>query len=389
MSTRRPPGTRSGAQPRRRWPTWTSRCRTGARGGWRIGFNVAGNSVSLLNGGKDFSRWVPHGRALYRLFKLPVERALGRGGSGMADVAIAECELESSLDGDYGAAMNGICRSMTGVSDDPEMRCAAIGIQSRIMMARGDLEEARELMRKHIDALPPDAPKRLRQNLEVYRLTLGLMAGDTAEAMDWLELSAPDEQQDFIILDRYRYMLKLRLYIIKAQWSKTRLLAAQLATYFEQYDRPYMRIQLHLMQAVIDWRQGMEEWRGEMEKALLLGRRYRLVRVIADEGIAVTDMLSEMKLPEDEWARGVVRLTREQAARHPYYLRSIAETPVLTSREYQVYSLLVAGYSNAEIGKLLNLTERTVKHYLTLIYKKLGVRSRAEALARHAEQGDL
>ena len=109
---------------------------------WRIGFNVAGNSVSLLNGGKDFSRWVPHGRALYRLFKPPVERALGRGGSGMADIAIAECELESSLDGDYGAAMNGICRSMTGVSDDLEMRCAAIGIQSRIMMARGDLADA-------------------------------------------------------------------------------------------------------------------------------------------------------------------------------------------------------------------------------------------------------
>lgn len=30
-------------------------------GSWKDGFNAAGNSVSLLNGGKDFCRWVPHG----------------------------------------------------------------------------------------------------------------------------------------------------------------------------------------------------------------------------------------------------------------------------------------------------------------------------------------
>ena len=61
-------------------------------------------------------------------------------------------------------------------------------------------QKVKDLLSSVKDALPPDAPKRLRQNLEVYRLTLGLMAGDTAEAMDWLELSAPDEQQNFIIL---------------------------------------------------------------------------------------------------------------------------------------------------------------------------------------------
>jgi len=71
---------------------------------WRSGFNVAGNSVSLMNGGKDFSRWNPHGRNLYRLFRAPVELALGRGGSGMADIAIGECLLESNLDGDYAEA---------------------------------------------------------------------------------------------------------------------------------------------------------------------------------------------------------------------------------------------------------------------------------------------
>ncbi|HMA70322.1 MAG TPA: response regulator transcription factor [Xanthobacteraceae bacterium] len=51
----------------------------------------------------------------------------------------------------------------------------------------------------------------------------------------------------------------------------------------------------------------------------------------------------------------------------------------LTSREETIFSLVGRGMSNKEIARGLNCTERTVKHHMTNIMKKLGVRNRVQA----------
>ncbi len=356
---------------------------------WRSGFSVSGNSVSLLNGGLDFCRWAPHGWTVYRLFRKPVELALGRGGSGVADIAIAEKELESNREGDYATALLKVREGLQRVTDNLEIRCAAIGIQSRIEMARGNAEEAIRMMDNVIASLPERSPRRLGQNLETFRLWLTLLRGENTAARNWLESAAPDETGEFIIMDRYRYLLKLRLYIILGRRSQVPFLAALLRQYFENYERPYMLIQLNLLEAVWHYRGGSDAWRERMREALALARRYDLIRVIADEGIAVIDMLGELALPEEPWERSLLRLTRRQAAWYPGYMKPAANKPVFTDREYQVYSLMIAGYKNAKIASVLNISERTVKYFCGLIYKKLGVTTRAEAMNRAAELGDL
>lgn len=61
----------------------------------------------------------------------------------------------------------------------------------------------------------------------------------------------------------------------------------------------------------------------------------------------------------------------------------------LSEREREVLRWLVEGKGNKEIAKTLNLSERTVEGYLTHIYAKLGVRSRAEATALLREHPEL
>lgn len=356
---------------------------------WRNGFNVSGNSVSLLNGGLDFCRWVPHGWTIYRLFKAPIELALGRGGSGVTDIAIAERELEANLDGDYSTAMAKVRQGLQRVSENTEMRYAAIGIQSRIEAARGNVSEAIRMVDNAIAALPEQHPPRLSQNMRAFRRELTLLTGEVAEARNWLESEAPDETGDFIIMDRYQYMLKLRMYVILAQRSKVPFLTALLRQYFESYDRPYMLIKLNLLEAVYHYRGGDEAWRERMREALALARRYSLARVVADEGIAIIDMLNALSLPDGPWERGVLALTRRQAAYYPNYMKQAAKKPIFTDREYQVYSLMIAGYKNAKIASILNISERTVKYFCGVIYKKLDVATRAEALNRAAELGDI
>jgi DNA-binding NarL/FixJ family response regulator len=53
----------------------------------------------------------------------------------------------------------------------------------------------------------------------------------------------------------------------------------------------------------------------------------------------------------------------------------------LSEREQEVLKLLAEGYSNPQIAEKLVIAEGTVKNHITNIYDKIGVHSRAEAVA--------
>jgi len=62
-----------------------------------------------------------------------------------------------------------------------------------------------------------------------------------------------------------------------------------------------------------------------------------------------------------------------------------AET--LTERELQVLELIAKGYRNKEIARELNITERTVKFHANIIFQKLEVDSRTEAVSEALRRG--
>ena len=71
----------------------------------------------------------------------------------------------------------------------------------------------------------------------------------------------------------------------------------------------------------------------------------------------------------------------------------IIEAPVplrvggLSERETEVLALIAAGRSNAEIVRELVVSAKTVRNHITHIFTKLGVATRAEAVARAHELG--
>ena len=56
--------------------------------------------------------------------------------------------------------------------------------------------------------------------------------------------------------------------------------------------------------------------------------------------------------------------------------------PTLSGREEEVFALLCQGLSNKDIGRALFISDATVKVHLRHVYRKLGVRTRLEAVAR-------
>ena len=86
-----------------------------------------------------------------------------------------------------------------------------------------------------------------------------------------------------------------------------------------------------------------------------------------------------------------------QAFDHSVYLAGYARAPLaptrpvendrsvgLTKRELEILRLVADGHSNAELGRMLWVTEQTVKFHLSNVYRKLGVANRTEA-ARWAQ----
>ena len=64
-----------------------------------------------------------------------------------------------------------------------------------------------------------------------------------------------------------------------------------------------------------------------------------------------------------------------------------AHNQFLTRREHDVLSGLLAGRSNKEIARNLNLSEVTIKHHLKSLRSKLGARNRTHTVCRAIELG--
>jgi DNA-binding NarL/FixJ family response regulator len=92
------------------------------------------------------------------------------------------------------------------------------------------------------------------------------------------------------------------------------------------------------------------------------------IRVVADRSSSVIYAASSAAARQQEKAAG------PPAPASPEY--------GLTKREREILSLVVEGHSNAELARMLWVTEQTVKFHLSNIYRKLSVANRTQAAAK-------
>lgn len=118
------------------------------------------------------------------------------------------------------------------------------------------------------------------------------------------------------------------------------------------------------------------EEEGDLIKALKGGAAgYVLKGVGADDLVAVVrDLAAGRSYVSPGLAGRVLAALRAPAASPPPDPLS-----VLSKREEDILALVAQGKSNKEVGRLLDLQEKTVKHYMTSILQKLQLRNRVEA----------
>ena len=101
------------------------------------------------------------------------------------------------------------------------------------------------------------------------------------------------------------------------------------------------------------------------------------------KGVGSRELLGVVK----DLAAGQSYVSPALAAKILNAMRAGAATPAATAnpiddlskREEDILKLVADGKSNKEVGRVLDLQEKTVKHYMTSILQKLHVRNRVEA----------
>lgn len=88
-------------------------------------------------------------------------------------------------------------------------------------------------------------------------------------------------------------------------------------------------------------------------------------------------------------AGGIVEAVRRVSEGASFFAREVS--PVgnrgLSAREQEVLQHLVLGMSNPEVASALHLSRHTVKQHTSTVYRKLGVRNRAEAVGLARQLG--
>jgi two-component system nitrate/nitrite response regulator NarL len=122
-----------------------------------------------------------------------------------------------------------------------------------------------------------------------------------------------------------------------------------------------------------------EELRVALATALRASADFEVVAVRAslDEAVSSADVVL------------VARNSREEPTAALRARRDTIVGTILSKREQEILALLADGLGNKQIAARLGISANTVKTHLELLFEKLGVSSRAEAVAAGVKRGLL
>ncbi|MCC6094176.1 MAG: LuxR C-terminal-related transcriptional regulator, partial [Eubacterium sp.] len=355
--------------------------------------SVTDNSTSILNGGLDLTEFFDlHKNDYAKVEQLDnaVKFLLRRNAVGYVQLAYLENKferLEISFK-EMSTKLNEIYMQ-TDACGTLETSYVAIALLAKSYITQGMYSVAEASFESFVEKFRRSGNKSLKPGLETFRMWKSLLKGEVSRAREWLP-QAPDSTVSFSFLDRYFYIHKIRVFITFQKYELANHLCDRLRPVFERYHRPYMAIQTSLFKSVILFRQGREDWREYLMRALELAQTYRYHWVIAMEGAAVKPLLDSFDGDRinPEYLQNVRKLVDKMASFYPKYLQPVeAVVEPLTAMERKSLHLICSGLNSEEICEALNISYSGLKFHRQNIYRKLNVNNQLEAIEKARSLG--
>jgi len=358
-------------------------------------FSVTSNYPSTMNGGKDFCHWSREDRKLAATIGKLVERVLGRYGKGLVKAALGESFYEKGEDAYEVLTLLARAKMEAEGGGMIEIAFAAVGLQVRLATLQGEIQTAAEVLASFEKGVRGQGAVQLLPNIGALRCRLALYQGDKEAVSAWMA-QAPDEDREFCVMERYRYLTKVRCYLSLGEYLKAQALLEKLRYYTEKCRRTYVRMEVCLLSAIAKYRTG-GAWKEEFLSALKEACGYRFIRFISEEGAAAQELFVaagksflEKEIPDKEWLSRLMGETGKVAVRYPVYLKGqLAKAPDFCEAALSVLRLQAEGKSVGKIAQELSMKEATVKYHAKENYRKLGVSGKADAVLAARNLGIL
>lgn len=349
-------------------------------------FSVTSNLPSLMNGGKDFSHWSAHDKAIAFSCGKLVSRVLGAYGKGLVPLALAESQYEKGKDPIE--VLRLLSRAEVEITSGGkfEMSFVAAALKARLYIAQNQIEDAITLLSKFRKSAAEKRQNEIIDNLDALLCHIALLRDDSKTISTW-QNNLEDTGEEFYVLHRYQYLTLVLVWIRQHHYLQAVSLLDKLAYYAEYGGRTMYQIEIGLYRTILMKRM-KHQWMEPFLESLHLASKLRFIPIIAHAGPEITNCLEEAAPhlqtdPEidQKWLKQLLIQSRHFSSLYPHYLQDIV-TPELSANGLQILILQARGLSAREISAQLSLKLDNVRYHIKENYRRLGVTSKAEAVLR-------
>ncbi len=278
-----------------------------------------------------------------------------------------------------------ISRTIKEFNNDSERRLlfASLYIQVKVLLAQGKNVDSESYITSVRNYVKENGKAEFSYNINAAEVMLSLYEGKREVIANWMNTDAPDEFGDFCMLDLYRYMVKIRCYIINQKYTAVVALAEKLRPLLEEGRRRMDLCELDLLLAINFYRAKEKELSFEaLERALKLIRRHKYYRLLADEGEAIFYLLIDYmkEKGESDFLMMLIEKTRRMAINYPLYLKPQYKNETFSQMEIDILKLLEQGKQKEDIAECFFISVNTVKYHLKNIYSKLDAGTATQAV---------
>lgn len=276
---------------------------------------LAAGRITMINGFRDMTMYGNYVHDRKEQLKGWVKSFYGDSSLGIAEITYAEVCYQRD---ECFEAITTLVGIIPFIEKEGEIAVLfiALSLQMRIMIATGQIAVVYPILEEIYQRLHKEQSRWLLENFGAMKAWGLLYDGDVDTVTEWMENEAPSEFGELNMLDTYKYMIKMRAYILEEKYLA------------------------------------------------MLSRAYRQERQIKDEYLnRLIQLAKKMALLYPDYLR---------KAKEDY--------PPLTKSEQEILRLMADERSNQEIADFMGISINTVKFHGKNIFAKLRVRTRRQAV---------
>ncbi|MCL1820879.1 MAG: LuxR C-terminal-related transcriptional regulator [Oscillospiraceae bacterium] len=315
----------------------------------------------------------------------------------IGDFPTAELLLEQNKLNESLTEARAAIRKLTEFTPN-EQRFAAYMQLAAVYLA-ADREDELAALLKEIYEFINERAQLLLPNFLAFTTRIKLWNGDRTAAQEWIDSNFANESMVLEPCRIYQYFTTVRAYAVLGELDRAKDFAARLRQTAKDYHRPQRAAEAGVLLSAILWAKGnRDEAQSMMETVLSETQPYSFVRLIADEGAAILQVLKKIS--------GKTEHVNYQGVLDPVYVNGVyiaafavgkkregiiseldKKTVKLSKQQKMIISLLAQGYKRESIIEKTGLSLGTVKSYTRIAYEKLGAGNAADAVAKARELG--